>query len=371
MAPSYDGILQCSANLPRVSRLFSHRMPAMLLRPQWCFLVCLGWLISSSALADEPQPKVLRAGMIGLDTSHVPAFTRIFNDPNAKGDVAGIKVVVGYPGGTDYGPSRNRVERFTQGMRDAGVEIVATIPELLGKCDVVLLESVDGRIHLEEAIPVIKARKPVFIDKPLAASLVDAIVIAELAKKYNVPFFSSSSLRFGEEVQAALKSDELGEIVGATTWGPCDYQAGTPDLCFYGIHGVEALFTLMGPGCVTVSRTQTAQGDEVVGTWEGNRIGTFRGIRRGPSSFGAVAFGSKSIKPLQTSASYRGLCEQIGRFFRTGKPPIDPEVTIEIFAFMEAADESKRQGGKPVAIADVLEKARREAAAKLAAIEAQ
>ncbi len=309
--------------------------------------------------------------MIGLDTSHVPAFTRLFNDPKATGDVAGIKVVAGYPGGTDYPPSRDRVERFTQGMREAGVEIVNTIPELLEKVDVVLLESVDGRIHLEEAIPVIKARKPVFIDKPLAASLVDAVVILELAKKYNVPCFSSSSLRFGDEIQAALNNDAIGEIVGAATWGPSGYQPGTPDLCFYGIHGVEALFTLMGPGCQTVSRVQTDQGDEVIGTWSGNRIGTFRGIRRGSSSFGAIVFGSKSIQQVPTTASYRGLCHQIGRFFRTGKAPVDPETTIEIFAFIEAADESKRQGGKPVAIADVLEKARREAAAKLAAIEAQ
>lgn len=341
----------------------------MMLRPQWFLLACLGWFVCTAAQAEEP--KLLRAGIIGLDTSHVPAFTRIFNDPNASGDVAGIKVVVGYPGGTDYGPSRDRVERFTQGMRDAGVEIVDTIPELLEKVDVVLLESVDGRIHLEEAIPVIKAGKPVFIDKPIAASLVDAITIFELAKKHNVPCFSSSSLRFGDDVQKALNSETLGEILGAATWGPCGYQSGTPDLCFYGIHGVEALFTLMGRGCETVTRTQTQNGDEVIGTWKGDRIGTFRGIRRGSSSFGAVAYGSKSIQPLQTSASYRGLCHQIGRFFRTGKPPVDPETTIEIFAFIEAADESKRQGGKPVAIADVLEKARREAAAKVAAIEAQ
>jgi predicted dehydrogenase len=324
-----------------------------------------------AAEAAEPSAKPLRAGIIGLDTSHVPAFTKIFNSPEAEGDVAGIRVVVGYPGGTDYGPSRDRVAKFTQGMRDAGVEIVATIPELLAKVDVVLLESVDGRIHLEEAIPVLRAGKPVFIDKPIAASLVDAIAIFELAKKHNVPCFSSSSLRYGSEIQAALASDELGEIVGAATWGPCDYQAGTPDLCFYGIHGVEALFTLMGRGCETVVRTQTDRGDEVVGTWSGQRIGSFRGIRKGSAGFGAVAFGSKSIAPLKTTASYKDLCQQIGRFFRTHRPPVDAETTIEIFAFIEAADESKRQGGKPIAVADVLAKGRTAAAAKLAALESK
>jgi hypothetical protein len=341
----------------------------IMLRHALLFTVCLGFVLVSGAVAAEPEAKPLRAGIIGLDTSHVPAFTKIFNAADAAGDVAGIRVVVGYPGGTDYGPSRDRVAKFTQGMRDAGVEIVQTIPELLAKVDVVLLESVDGRIHLEEAIPVIRAGKPVFIDKPVAASLVDAITIFEFAKKHGVPCFSSSSLRYGAEIQAALESDELGEIVGAATWGPCDYQAGTPDLCFYGIHGVEALFTLMGRGCESVVRTQTERGDEVVGTWSGGRIGSFRGIRKGSAGFGAVAFGSKTIAPVKTSASYKDLCHQIGRFFRTHAAPVDAETTIEIFAFMEAADESKRQGGKPVAIADVLEKARAEAAKKLAALE--
>lgn len=336
------------------------------------FSLALVGLLSIVPAAGADEPKPLRAGIIGLDTSHVPAFTKIFNSPDATGDVAGIRVVVGYPGGTDYGPSRDRVAKFTQGMRDAGVEIVETIPELLAKCDVVLLESVDGRIHLEEAIPVIKAGKPVFIDKPVAASLVDAITIFELAKKHNVPCFSSSSLRFSTDVQGALKDEAIGEVVGAAAWGPCDYQAGTPDLCFYGIHSVESLFTLMGSGCERVTRTQTERGDEVVGVWKGDRIGSFRGLRKGgAASFGAVVYGTKGIAPLKTPAAYKDLCMQIGRFFRTHQPPVDAATTIEIFAFMEAADESKRQGGKPVTIADVMAKAQAEAAKKLAEIEAK
>jgi hypothetical protein len=344
---------------------------AIISRPLLAGLLCSLLCSHSAVQAEEPKLKELRAGIIGLDTSHVPAFTKIFNAPDAAGDVAGIRIVAGYPGGTDYPPSRDRVAKFTEGMRNAGVEIVDTIPELLKRVDVVLLESVDGRIHLEEAIPVIQAGKPLFIDKPVAASLADAIAIFQLAKQHNVPCFSSSSLRFGSEVQAALKDETLGEIVGAETWGPCDYQADTPDLCFYGIHGVETLFTLLGKGCTTVSRTQTERGDLVVGTWTGDRIGSFRGIRKGSASFGAVAFGSKGIFPMKTSSSYKDLCHQIGKFFRTHEPPVDSATTIEIFAFMEAADESKRQGGKPVDIATVLAKGKSDAAAKLAAIAAK
>lgn len=106
----------------------------------------------------------LHAGMIGLDTSHVPAFAKTFNNPKATGDVAGLRVVAGYPGGTDIPASRDRVGKFTEQLRSMGIEIVETIPALLEKVDVVLLESADGRIHLQEAIPVIKAGKPQMVN---------------------------------------------------------------------------------------------------------------------------------------------------------------------------------------------------------------
>ncbi len=301
--------------------------------------------------AQEP----LRAGMIGLDTSHVPAFARIFNNPQASGDLRGIKIVAGYPGGTDFPASRDRVDRFTEQVRGMGVEIVKTIPELLAKVDVVLLESVDGRIHLEEAAQVIKSGKPLFIDKPAAGSLADAIAIYELAKKYNVPVFSSSSYRFYPGLRALLHNDKVGDIVGAATWGPCSYQSGTPDMVFYGIHGIEALFTLMGTGCQSVSRIKTADADLVSGTWTGGRIGTYRGIRKNNSDSGAIAFGTKGIVRADKEGSYADLCQAIGKFFRSKVPPVSAETTIEMFAFMEAADESQRRGGAPVSISDVLE----------------
>jgi hypothetical protein len=329
-------------------------------------LTILALSIGNGVRAQEQPAATIRAGMIGLDTSHVPAFAKIFNSSKATGDVAGIKVVAGYPGGTELPASRGRVEKFTEQLRGMGIEIVKTIPELLEKVDVVLLESVDGRIHLQEAVPVIKAGKPLWIDKPVAGSLADAIVIYDLAKKHNAPCFSSSSLRFGESIQAILKDEAVGPIAGADTWGPCSYSTGTPDLFFYGIHGIEPLFTLMGTGCETVTRVQTKDTDFVTGVWKGGRVGTYRGIRRDKASSGAMVFGAKAIVPLEKLGSYEQLCQEIGRFFKTGKPPVSAEETIEIFTFMEAADESKRRGGAPVPLADVLAKARADAAVTLA-----
>jgi hypothetical protein len=306
--------------------------------------------------------------MIGLDTSHVPAFAKLFNDPKAEGELAGIKVVAGYPGGTDMPASRDRVKKFTENLQASGVEIVDTIPKLLERVDVVLLESVDGRIHLEEAAQVIRAGKPVFIDKPMAGSLADVIAIFELAKKHNVPCFSSSSLRYGSVIQDLARSSESNKTLGVDVWGPCSYQEGTMDLCFYGVHGIEGVFTLMGRGCQTVSRTQAGSADVAVGVWGDGRVGTYRGLRSGKASFGAVVYGDKEITNVALSSAYKDLCIEVARFFHSRKPPIDAEMTIEIFAFMEAADESKRRGGTPVAIAEVLEKAQADARARLDAL---
>jgi hypothetical protein len=322
--------------------------------------------LTGSIMGQQEKPlKPIRVGMIGLDTSHVPAFTKLFNNSQADSDFTGITVVAGYPGGTDMPASRDRVENFTGQVREMGVRIVETIPELLEQVDVVLLESVDGRIHLEEVRPVFKAGKPVFIDKPLAGTLAEGIAIAELAKQQGVPFFSSSSLRYGEGLRSLLDNEQVGEILGATTWGPCSYQSDTPDLFFYGIHGVESLFTLMGGGCESVTRTKGPVHDVVTGVWKDGRVGTYRGIVKGKSDSGAIAFGSAGIVEAGKSGGYEPLCREIARFFRNGEAPVSPEETLEILTFMEAADESHRQGGKPVALAAVFAKAKAEADAML------
>ena len=327
--------------------------------PQFLRVLTALWLVQ--ALYADESLKPLRAGIIGLDTSHVPAFTKLFNNPKADGDLSDIKVVAGYPGGTDMPASKDRVAKFTEQVREMGVEIVSDIPTLLAKVDVVLIESVDGRIHFEECKQVFPSRKPVFIDKPIAGTLTEAVMLFDLARRHDVKCFSSSSSRFGDDLKNLINDQTVGEIVGATTWGPCSYQSGTPDLFFYAVHGVECLFTLMGPGCLTVSRAKTPQHDQSTGVWKNGRIGTYRGIVKGKSEFGATVFGAKSVAHGAKTISYESLCRQIGKFFRSGIPPVSAEETLEIFAFMEAADESARQGGRPVSIPEVLANARQEA----------
>ncbi len=334
------------------------------LRSTFCAAVlCIVWFTSAAIGGQQPK-KVLRAGIIGLDTSHVVAFTRVLNDPKAPPELSGIKVVAAYPGGSpDVEASRTRIKNFTQTLKEKyGVKIVNSIKELLPLVDVILLESVDGRPHLKQVIPVFKAGKPVFIDKPVAGSLADAIRIFDLAKKYKVPCFSSSSLRFSPGIIGARNSDKIGKVMGCSAYSPCSLEPHHPDLFWYGVHGVEILFTVMGTGCEKVSRTQTKDYELVVGTWKGGRIGTFRGLRRKPYGYGGLVFGSKRIQPLGSYTGYKPLLVEVVKFFKTGKAPVRAEETIEMFAFMDAADESKRQGGRPVTIASVMQKARVEIA---------
>lgn len=316
---------------------------------------------AAAALAAAPrfcqaaEATKLRAGMIGLDTSHVIAFTQAINSPKATGDLGDVKIVAGYPGGSpDVPDSWNRVKKFTEQLRGMGVEIVDSIEALLEKVDCVFLESVDGRPHLAQARPVLAARKPLFIDKPMAASLADVLAIFALAKKHNTPCFSSSSLRFTSGFQAARKG-KFGKVLKCTAWSPMSIEPHHPDLFWYGVHGVETLFTIMGTGCQSVIRLSPT---EVLGRWEGGREGRFVAKK----GYGAEVEGTLGRGSAGTYEGYTPLLVEVCRFFKTSRPPVPEEETIEIFAFMEAADVSKSRGGAEVPIAEVLQRARQQKA---------
>lgn len=298
-----------------------------------------------------------RVGIIGLDTSHSVAFTKALNAPDAAAAFKGYKVVAAYPkGSNDIASSTGRIPGYTEDVKKWGVEIVNSIEALLKKVDVVLLETNDGRPRLEQALLVMKAGKPMFMDKPVAASLNDTVAIYDAAKKYKVPVFSSSSLRYMESVQEVVNG-KAGAVLGADTFSPATLEKTHPDLFWYGIHGVEMLYTVMGVGCKNVVRIHTADTDIVVGTWKDGRVGTFRGTRTGKHDYGGTVYGEKGNLSLGPFKGYDDLLVQIIEFFRTGKVPVSPEETIEIYAFMEAADESKRNGGKAVSVEAVTEKA--------------
>ncbi len=315
--------------------------------------------IEIMALPEDPSRKEIKVGIIGLDTSHVTAFTKLLNDKSHPDYVPGTKVVAAFKGGSpDVESSHTRVDKFTETLnKDFGVEIVDTIEELCSKVDAILLESVDARPHLEQVKPVFEAGLPVFIDKPLAGTLADALEIQRLGKKHNVRWFTSSSYRFYAGMKA-LQTQDVGEVRGAMSYGPCHLEEHHPDFFWYGVHPVEALFTVLGPGCESVVRTSTENTDVATGVWSDGRVGTFRGLRNASTPHQVTIFGTKKVAQQQSGGSYADLVREIVRFFQSGCVPVYPSESVEMFAFMEAADESKRQGGKPVKLSDVIEQAR-------------
>ena len=299
---------------------------------------------------------VIRIGIIGLDTSHVTAFTETINNPDAKGHPAGARVVAAVKGGSaDVEKSLEHVEEYSTVLREKyGVKIYDTIEAMCADVDAVLIEHVDGRPHLAAAKVVIAARKPVYIDKPVGGTLADAMEIFRLAAEAKVPLFSSSSLRFAKNTQE-VRGGSIGKVLSAETTSPSPLEPHHPDLFWYGVHGCESLFTVMGTGCESVERKTTADGKiEVVGNWSGGRTGTFRES----TAYGGLAKGEKGEAPVGSFDGYEPLVVEIVKFFQTKVPPVQAAETLELFAFMEAAHESKRQGGKAVRLKEVVEKAR-------------
>ena len=300
----------------------------------------------------------LRLGMVGLDTGHVIEFTKTLHAKDAPPSLAGVRIVGAVPAASrDIESSWTKAPGYTERLqREFGVKIYGTLDELLRHVDGMLIESVDARPHLAQAAASIRAGKPCYIEKPIAASLKEALEIFALAKKHNVPVFSSSALRFGAATQA-VRAGQIGRVQSAETSSPSPLEPNHTDLFWYGIHGVERLYTLMGPGCEEVTRTSSQDFEQVVGRWSDGRIGSFRGIRKGGSGYGGTVFGESAVEVLGTFEGYRPLIVSIAEFFRTGKPPVAAAETIELYAFMEAADESKRNHGAAVRISDVLKAA--------------
>lgn len=332
-------------------------MPSRVTFPR---VLCASLLLALASPVPAGEPATpIRAGIIGLDAHGLP-WTRIINNPKATGELAQMRIVAAYPGGSpDIPQSMDLLKKSVEPVRATGVEIVDSIDALLGKVDVVMILSIDGRAHLAQAKAVFPSGKRVYIDKPIAGSLADAMEIFRLAREHKVPVFSSSSLRYGPDTRAVLHDPKVGKILGCDAFSPCALEPHHPDFFWYGIHGVEPLFTIMGTGCQSVTRVHAENEDVAVGLWKDGRIGTFRGMREGLHTYGATVFGAKSIVQAGKFGGYEPLIVQIVKFFKTGKPPVSADETLEILAFMEAADASKRQGGCPVTLESIMEKARK------------
>ena len=319
------------------------------------WLRILGAVLPFVLVALPAAEREIRIGIIGLDTFHGTQFTGFFNDSQAPGHVPGGRVVGAYRGGSpDLEFSQRRLPEVTKLMTEKyGIRLYDSIEELARDVDALMIESVDGRPHLEQFRRAVGGRKPIFVDKPFAGTLRDAIAIVRLARQTGTPCFSSSALRFSVNSPAHERA-KLGEVRSVFSFGPADIEPHHPDLFWYGIHAVEAIYAVLGRGCVSVVRTRTDSTDIVTGVWSDGRLGTMQGNRGHGKGFGVTAFGTQGTVTGGDKSSLQPLAVKVMTFFRTGVSPVPLEETLELFAFMEAADESKRRGGVRVTLAEVM-----------------
>jgi hypothetical protein len=293
----------------------------------------------------------LKVGMVGLDTSHCPTFTKLINDETHPFHIPGARVVGAYPGwSAALSVSRDRVAGFTAQMRDElGVEIYETIPALAADVDAILLESCDGRQHREQ-FAELAVGKPVYVDKPLATTTEDARAIIELADETGTPLMSCSSLRYAAGIADLVVE---GPVVSCEAFGPAAILEDFPGLFWYGVHSAEVLFAKMGPGCREVECLERGDTDVVIGTWEDGRVGVLRGTRFEKGAFGCVVHSDQGAAcglARHDPPYYALMLEQVMTFFKTGVSPIDIQETWEIVAFLEAAGKSRALGGQSVTL---------------------
>ncbi|WP_346333020.1 Gfo/Idh/MocA family oxidoreductase [Prosthecobacter sp. SYSU 5D2] len=303
----------------------------------------------------------LRIGLIGLDSSHSEQFTLRLNDPANPSHIPGARVVAAFPGGSpDLPESAERVAGFTATLKDKyGVQILGSITEVCAAVDAVMILSMDGRPHLEQVREVILSKKPFFLDKPVAASLKEVVEIYRLAADAKVPMFSASSIRWYPGV-VEVATAESTPAIAAISYGPSPRLPHHPDLFFYGIHPTEALFTVMGSGCQEVRCTASEAASIVTGKWQGDRLGTLHAIHAmpmGSTNYKLTRFGQNGVVEQKNQGDYTPMLREIVKFFQTSQPPVSAGQTLEIYAFMEAAQQSKAKDGKPVTLREVLAKA--------------
>jgi predicted dehydrogenase len=295
------------------------------------------------------QPtKLLRIGFIGLDTSHVSAFSKIINHAHYAHHTPGARVTVAFPGGSpDFPTSINRVAAFTQELREQhNVEMLSSPEAVAEAADLVFVESVDGRVHLDMFRRTVKFKKPTFIDKPFTVDLGEAREIVNLAQRNGVPMMSCSSLRYSEKLCAALANGRDG-IVGCDVFGPMNEEVTQPGLFWYGCHTVEMMVTIMGTGCREVRCVRNEGNDLLTAIWADGRMASLRGLRGAHTDFGATIHRKDAAQFVDARAGrpgYVGLIEAIMRSLPQGTSDVPATEMIEIVAIIEAANKSRQTG---------------------------
>src|SRR5205814_9409034 len=142
---------------------------------------------------------------------------------------------------------------------------------------------------------VLKAGKRLYIGRPLAASLGDAVAILDLAVATKTPCWSSSQHRYSPGFIGMRNNPEVGQVLGCDVYGGCAAEPHHAEFFWHAVHGIDTLYTIMGSGCESVTCTSTPLAEVITGVWSDGRVGTFRGIKQGTIKYSATVFGDKGV----------------------------------------------------------------------------
>lgn len=275
--------------------------------------------------------------ILGLDTSHGPAFARIIQQAYPQ-----HRLVAAWPGGSNAIPaSRDRVQGFTREVESMAVPIVDSPEAAAANADAVFILTLDGDSHVPLLSAIMRPGLRVFIDKPMAYSATEAEQMFEKAKELNFGVFSASALRFLPLVQQLLLDSRGNPIRKINLRAPLNPIDGVPRYHFYAIHAAEILITLLGASVAKVERRESRNAEYFHIIWSEGQDAELELTTEPGSSFDLVIESNggtrtklrqleRSIKPL-----YRPLIDACIRFLEGGAPPVAPDETLAALALLD------------------------------------
>ena len=252
--------------------------------------------------ADDAQP--IKVGVFGLDNYQSVAFTQLFNSPKAEGDLAGFKVVSAVPTvSPDIPESVDALPKWEAQIQKFGVEIDKNPADMLKRVDCVIMTSLDGRTHLKQATEVLKAGKRLFIARPLAASLADAVAIFEVSKQTGTPCFSLVAASIQPGLHRHAQHRRSGRRAGLRCVRRLPDRSDASRVCLACGPFIDTLYTIMGPGVDTVRLTSTPKVESVTAVWKDGRVATYRGIKEGKRSTAPRSSARTAFRPPASTAT--------------------------------------------------------------------
>jgi predicted dehydrogenase len=228
--------------------------------------------------------------------------------------------------------------------------VVKNPADVIGHVDAVIIATDIGHEHVVRARPFVEAGLPVFIDKPLTDNEPDLKVFKAWVDA-GKPILSSSSMRYTKEfLPYRLSTHELGELRFACITTPKSWET-------YGIHALEGIYPILGPGFISARNTGTAErnivhlkhrcGADVVVVATADLYGGFGCLQLCGTA------GKAQVAPGDTFYSFKAQLEAFIGYLRSGVRPFPFSETIELMQLVIAGTRSREEGGREVPLDEI------------------